>query len=171
MDDAVQLITDRVRSRVRTDGVNLAASATLTERYVHDEVQRYSERALGGAMPLLADEAAAVRTIVASLTGFGALQPFLDDLEVEEIWINAPDRVFIARGGVSELTDCILAESEVRDLVERMLQSSGRRVDLSSRFVDASLPDGSRLLVVVPDVTRRHRSVNMRYARPRVSTC
>jgi pilus assembly protein CpaF len=46
--------------------------------------------------------------------------------------------------------------------VERMLQSSGRRVDLSSPFVDASLPDGSRLHVVIPDVTQRHWAVNVR---------
>jgi pilus assembly protein CpaF len=50
----------------------------------------------------------------------------------------------------------------VRDLVERMLKSSGRRVDLSTPFVDAMLPDGSRLHVVIPDITRRHWSVNIR---------
>lgn len=43
-----------------------------------------------------------------------------------------------------------------------MLRSSGRRVDLSSPFVDASLPDGSRLHVVIPDITRRHWAVNIR---------
>ena len=51
---------------------------------------------------------------------------------------------------------------EVRDLVERMLRSSGRRVDLSSPFVDAMLPDGSRLHVVIPDITREHWTVNIR---------
>jgi len=50
----------------------------------------------------------------------------------------------------------------VRDLVERMLQSTGRRVDLSSPFVDASLPDGSRLHVAIPDITRAHWAVNIR---------
>jgi pilus assembly protein CpaF len=70
--------------------------------------------------------------------------------------------VFIARNGVSELTNVVLSEIEVRELVERMLQSSGRRVDLSSPFVDASLPDGSRLHVVIPDVTRAHLAVNIR---------
>ncbi|MDQ1628934.1 MAG: pilus assembly protein CpaF, partial [Actinomycetota bacterium] len=49
-----------------------------------------------------------------------------------------------------------------RDLVEKMLKSSGRRVDLSSPFVDALLPDGSRLHVVIPDITRRYWSVNIR---------
>lgn len=70
--------------------------------------------------------------------------------------------MFVARGGVSELTTTILTEEEVRDLVERMLKTSGRRVDLSSPFVDAMLPDGSRLHVVVPDITRRHVAVNIR---------
>ncbi|GGK64022.1 hypothetical protein GCM10011509_10540 [Ornithinimicrobium pekingense] len=50
----------------------------------------------------------------------------------------------------------------MHDLVERMLRSSGRRVDLSSPFVDASLPDGSRLHVTIPDITRRHWAVNIR---------
>jgi len=42
-----------------------------------------------------------------------------------------------------------------------MLKSSGRRVDLSQPFVDAMLPDGSRLHVVIPDITRRHWAVNI----------
>jgi len=63
---------------------------------------------------------------------------------------------------VSEATSIRLTDGQVRDLVERMLQSSGRRVDLSSPFVDASLPDGSRLHVAIPDVTRRHWAVNVR---------
>ena len=50
----------------------------------------------------------------------------------------------------------------MRDLVERMLRSSGRRVDLSSPFVDAMLPDGSRLHVVIPDITQEHWHVNIR---------
>jgi pilus assembly protein CpaF len=162
MSKAVSMITDQVRERVRRDGVDLASDRDLTDRYVRDEVRRYSERALGGSLPLIDDEAHATRQIVAALTGFGALQPFLDDPEIEELWINAPDRIFIARNGVPELTALTLSDTEIRGLVERMLQSSGRRVDLSSPFVDASLPDGSRLHVVIPDVTQRHWAVNVR---------
>jgi len=162
MTEAVRIITDQVRLRVRRDGVDLGADNALAEQYVRDEVRRYSERALGGSMPLLPDEHQAAREVVASLTGFGALQPFLDDPDIEEIWINGPARVFVARDGVPELTPMLLTEREVRDLVERMLQASGRRVDLSSPFVDASLPDGSRLHVVIPDITRRFWAVNIR---------
>jgi pilus assembly protein CpaF len=162
MSEAVRMITEQVRLRVRLDGVDLASDDALAEHYVRAEVQRYSERALGGSLPLIADEHQAAREVVASLTGFGALQPFLDDAGIEEIWINAPSQVFIARDGVAELTTMMLTEREVKDLVERMLQASGRRVDLSSPFVDASLPDGSRLHVVIPDITQKHWAVNIR---------
>ena len=167
MSTAVTLIAEQVRERVRRDGVDLGGDRarsdhTVVDRYVREEVRRYSERALGGSLPMLVDEHRAAREILASITGFGALQPFFDDPDIEEIWINGPSKVFIARNGVSELTSVLLTDTEVRDLVERMLQSTGRRVDLSSPFVDASLPDGSRLHVVIPDVTQRHWAVNIR---------
>ena len=81
---------------------------------------------------------------------------------IEEIWINEPGRVFVARRGTSELTTLILTGDEVAELVERMLRTSGRRIDLSTPFVDATLPDGSRLHVVIPSITRRHMAVNIR---------
>ena len=167
MSTAVALIAEQVRERVRRDGVDLGGDRdrpdhTIVDRYVREEVRRYSERALGGSLPMLLDEHQAAREIVASITGFGALQPFFDDPDIEEIWINGPSKVFIARNGVPELTSVLLTDTEVRDLVERMLQSTGRRVDVSSPFVDASLPDGSRLHVVIPDVTQRHWAVNIR---------
>jgi pilus assembly protein CpaF len=59
------------------------------------------------------------------------------------IWINEPGRVFAARAGIIELTTTMLTAEQVLDLVERLLKTSGRRVDLSSPFVDATLPDGS----------------------------
>jgi pilus assembly protein CpaF len=169
MSRAVAIITDRVRDRVRRDGADLGDEG-VAKRYIRDEVQRYSERALGGSLPMLADETHAASQVLATLTGFGVLQPYFDDPGVEEIWINAPEKVFIARDGVSELTDLELTDTEVRDLVERMLQSSGRRVDLSSPFVDSSLPDGSRLHVVIPDITARHWAVNIRKFTKRIRT-
>lgn len=162
MGGEILAIAEQVRSRVRRDGVDLSGDDAAAERYVADAVRAYSERALAGAHDTLPDEAETARAVVASLTGYGALQPFLDDPTIEEIWINGPTRVFIARNGVPELTPLVLAESEIRDLVERMLQASGRRVDLSTPFVDASLPDGSRIHVVIPDITRDHISVNIR---------
>jgi len=100
--------------------------------------------------------------VESEISGFGPLQSLFDDGDVEEIWWNEPSRVCCARRGRSELTTVVLTESGARDLVERMLASSGRRVDVSSPFVDAVLTDGSRLHVAIPDVTRRHWVVNVR---------
>jgi pilus assembly protein CpaF len=162
MSEAVDLITERVRDRLRRDGIDPAVDRLVVDGYVTEEITGYSERALGGSLPMLVDERSAAVEVLAAVAGFGALQQFFEDPEVEEIWINGPERIFVARNGVPELTTVRLTDMEVRDLVERMLQSTGRRVDLSSPFVDASLPDGSRLHVVIPDVTRRHWAVNIR---------
>jgi pilus assembly protein CpaF len=170
MSRAISIITDRVRERVQRDGVDLSSEPGRADEYVLDEVKRYSERALGGSQPMLGDEGSATSEVLATLTGFGPLQPYLDDPEVEEIWINEPTKVFIARNGVTEMVDLPLTDTQVRDVVERMLQSSGRRVDLSSPFVDASLPDGSRLHVVIPDITRAHFAVNIRKFNRRIRT-
>ncbi|HEU4757921.1 MAG TPA: ATPase, T2SS/T4P/T4SS family [Agromyces sp.] len=168
MSDPVRTIAERVRGRVLREGVDLARDEALAARYATEEVRRYSERALAGAHAPLGDEPGTAREVVASITGYGPLQPFFDDPTVEEIWINSPTRVFVARAGVPELTTLVLSDREVRDLVERMLQHSGRRVDLSSPFVDASLPDGSRLHVAIPDVTRAHWAVNVRKFQQRI---
>lgn len=95
MGEAVRTITENVRARVRRDGVDLAGDGALAERYARLEMRSYVERALGGSDPLIADEELATREVVAALTGFGALQPYLDDPSIEEVWINAPDRVFV----------------------------------------------------------------------------
>ena len=93
---------------------------------------------------------------------FGELYQFIQDQTVEEIWINSPERIFIARAGKSELTNVILTAIEVRDLVDRALVWGGRRLDLSHPFVDARLPDGSRLHVAIPEITAEHWAINIR---------
>jgi pilus assembly protein CpaF len=103
-----------------------------------------------------------VGELVARISGFGPLQPFLEDQTVEEVWINDPSRVFIARNGRHELTNLVLTAAQVQELVERMLKSSGRRIDLSQPFVDAMLPEGHRLHVVLEGISRGFSAVNIR---------
>ena len=93
---------------------------------------------------------------------YGPLQIFLDDPTIEEIWINSPQRVFIARNGRSELTNLILTAEEIQALMDRILLWSGRRIDLSQPFVDARLPDGSRLHIAIPEITSQHWAINIR---------
>jgi len=152
-------IADRVRARAATAPVDTTSHHTL----IDEEITRAAENRLAQGHPLApGDEARLRQQLDDTLTGLGPLQRYLDDPSVEEIWINAPNKVFIARAGVNEQADCELETGQVRDIVERMLRPTGRRVDISQPFVDASLIDGSRVHVVIPDITRHHWSVNIR---------
>ena len=157
MSGAVGEVIQEVRTRVRTGGIS-PHEEVLELRHMVEDILSQSRNAASDneSAQILVDQ------IANQISGFGLLQPLLDDPSIEEIWINEPGRIFVARNGKSELTSVILSDVEVRGLVERMLAASGRRVDLSNPFVDATLPDGSRLHVAIPDITRKHWSVNIR---------
>ena len=147
--DATYSLAERVRQR-RVDAGEPLASV------IADEVALYVSNGKDvSAEPLS-------QSLKDELVGLGPLQQFLDDPGVEEIWINSPENVFVARAGVSERVQVSLTSESIRGLVERMLRPTGRRIDMSQPFVDASLPDGSRLHVAIPDITRQHWSVNIR---------
>ncbi|WP_292789922.1 MULTISPECIES: CpaF family protein [unclassified Microbacterium] len=162
MEQPASFIADLVRRRLRTEGVDPATDPERAREVTRAEVRRHDDRALARGGVLVEDEAACVRDVLATVSGFGALQPLLDDAGVEEVWVNGDGAVHTARGGVAERTGLRLDEATVRDLVERMLQATGRRVDIGQPFVDASLPDGSRLHVAIADVVRGSWVVNIR---------
>jgi len=160
--DAASVVETEVRNRVRVRGIDPLADPGSVRGVVDEVLADYAQRSLGSQAAPIADGERLARDVVDAVAGLGPLQQYLDDPDVEEIWINSPGRVFVARSGRSELTSTLLTGEQVRDLVERMLKPSNRRVDLSSPFVDATLPDGSRIHVVIPDITREHWAVNIR---------
>ncbi len=168
--DAVGILSGEVRELIRSRGIDPARDPGGVRHLIEAAVADYDDRALSGVLPPLGDPGGTAKRVLDEVAGFGPLQAFLDDPEVEEVWVNEPGKVFVARSGGNELTTTILSAQEIRDLVERMLKTSGRRVDLSSPFVDAMLPDGSRLHVVIPDITREHWAVNIRKFTVRASS-
>jgi pilus assembly protein CpaF len=156
------IVEDEVRELVRRRAIDPLIETGAVRRLVDEVISDYLDRSVISPMPPLGDTGLVARSVVDAVSGFGPLQPLLDDTSVEEIWINEPGRVFVARRGRSELTTVIFTADQVADLVERMLRTSGRRLDLSTPFVDAMLPDGSRLHVVIPQITRQYMAVNVR---------
>ncbi|WP_341927542.1 hypothetical protein [Nocardioides psychrotolerans] len=155
----VDHLDERVRALVRGEGVDPQRDATVVRRIAEGVVREHDERSLTGQVAPVPDVGSMVGELVARVSGFGPLQPFLDDPTVEEIWINDPSRVFVARHGRHELTNLILTPAQVTELVERMLKSSGRRIDVSQPFVDAMLPEGHRLHVVLEGISRGFSAV------------
>src|SRR5690606_4027707 len=162
MNQATVLLEDEVRELIRRRGLDPARDIAGVRALVADALADYDSRSIAGLVPPLVDPEQTAKDVVDAVAGLGPLQRVLDDPTIEEIWINEPGKVFVARAGRSELTTTILTEQQVHELVERMLRISGRRLDLSSPFVDASLATGERVHVVIPDITRSAWAVNIR---------
>lgn len=156
---AVALVESEVRELVKQRGIDPVSGVTAL---VDEVLAGYESHLHTRDLPPLVDRNQVRKTVVDNITGYGPLQSLMEDPAVEEIWINGPGKVFCARSGKHQLTNLVIGDEEIAQLVERMLRTSGRRLDLSSPFVDATLPDGSRLHVVIPDVTRKHWAVNIR---------
>ena len=167
--DAADLLLTEVRELVRARGIDPLRDISALEQLVTEAEDDYLRRSDAGLVPPLIDPAGARSHVLDSMAGLGPLQSYLDDESIEEIWVNAPGRVFIARSGRPELTTTILESEDLAVLVERMLRASGRRLDLSSPFVDAQLAGGQRLHVVIPPITSQHWAVNIRKHTSRAS--
>src|SRR5690349_7142220 len=161
-DELVEELDQHVRELVRQEAVDPQRDAALVRRIAESVVRDHDDRSLTGVVAPVPDVDSMVGELVARVSGFGPLQPFLDDPTVEEVWINDPSRVFVARRGRHELTNLMLTSAQVQELVERMLKSSGRRIDISRPFVDAVLPEGHRLHVVLEGISRGWTAVNIR---------
>jgi pilus assembly protein CpaF len=159
---ARSILEGEVRELVRRRGLDPVVEQPAVARLIGEAVADYQDRATTSSLPPIGDTVDTSRALLDSIAGFGPLQPFLDDPSVEEIWINSPERVFVARRGRHELTNLMLTGAQVQELVERMLKSSGRRIDISRPFVDAMLPQGHRLHVVLEGISRGWSAVNIR---------
>ena len=101
--------------------------------------------------------------LFAEITGFGPIQPLLDDDSVSEVMVNGPDRVYVERHGKIELTPVRFAnEAAVLQLIERIVAPLGRRIDEGSPMVDARLPDGSRVNAIIPPLALTGPTITIR---------
>jgi pilus assembly protein CpaF len=95
--------------------------------------------------------------------GFGPVQPLLEDDGITEIMVNGPQQVYIERNGKLILTDIKFRDDgHVMNVIERIVAPLGRRVDRSSPLVDARLPDGSRVNVIIPPLALQGPCLSIR---------
>ena len=90
---AVDVVDGEVRELIRRRGLDPFADPGPVRVLVRDVVSDYSERSLTSALPPIGDADAVVRDVLDRVAGFGPLQRWLDDPEVEEIWVNEPSEV------------------------------------------------------------------------------
>jgi pilus assembly protein CpaF len=100
------------------------------------------------------DRKKVVDELIHDLTGFGPINPLLLDPDISEVMVNGPNQVYVERSGKIELSYVQFRDDEhVMHIIEKIVSPIGRRVDESSPMVDARLPDGSRVNVIIPPLS------------------
>ncbi len=104
-----------------------------------------------------------VQAVVNRIVGFGPIEPYLNDSQVTEIMVNSPDEIFVEKDGELELVQALFRDVEhILDVIDRIVAPLGRRVDESMPFVDARLPDGSRVNAIIPPLALRSPALTIR---------
>lgn len=161
MAGTITLDIAQLANRVRASVLDTANDTQVPEAAAREGIEAIFDEMLLAGQPT-SQENELREQLTASLLGYGALEPYLTDEGIEEIWLNRPDEVIFVRSGVRHQEQLNLDAASLRTVILRLLRNTGRRIDSSLPFADAVLPDGSRLHVVIPDVTAAHWSVNIR---------
>jgi len=104
-----------------------------------------------------------ISDVINRITGLGPIEPFLKDPEITEVMVNAPDEIFIEKEGTLMPVEAHFRdEIQIRQVIDRIIAPLGRRVDESVPYVDARLPDGSRVNAVIPPLSIRGPALTIR---------
>lgn len=104
-----------------------------------------------------------VEAVCDDFMGLGPLEKLMEDPEITEIMVNGPGRIFIEKKGIKILSDIEFDdEAHLRYIIEKMLAATGRRIDEIFPYVDFSLPDGSRINVIIPPLSVGGATITIR---------
>ncbi len=163
--DPLRALRREVRDqlRVRIDARGLASSPPAERRVRVREEALELLRQHGALLPQR-ELTRIVNEVSDEVVGFGPIEPLLQDRSVTEVMVNGPDDVFVEREGRIERVRDRLFEGEesVVHLIERIVGPLGLRVDQASPWVDARLPDGSRVHAIVPPLSLRGPTLTIR---------
>ena len=129
-------------SAARVDSDELRQRARDTIRAIVADVK--------DRLPPALDPDVLIREVYAEALGLGPLEPLLDDESITEIMVNGPRHIYVEREGrLTAVNRCFLDDSSVMAIIERIVSPLGRRIDESQPYVDARLPDGSRVHAII----------------------
>jgi len=104
-----------------------------------------------------------VALITAEIIGYGPISPLLHENRITEIMINGPSEIYVEEAG--RLKKCDLEfddEAHLRSIAERIIAPLGKKLDADNPFVDARLPDGSRVNIIIPPISLRGTMITIR---------
>ncbi len=149
--------------------MDLAAVEKLDADRARDAVNIAARQLMSQLHPSLLgeDRERVLQLIIDEAVGYGPIEPLLQDASISEVMVNAPDEVYYERDGVIYISPYRFRDPlHIMRIVERIIAPLGRRVDESSPYVDARLPDGSRVNVVIPPLVPKSPTLTVRKFRP-----
>ena len=109
------------------------------------------------------DRDALVARVADEVLGYGPIDGLLKDPTVTEVMVNAPNVIYYEQDGLIKLSNVRFRDAQqIRRVAERIISPLGRRVDESSPYVDARLPDGSRVNIIIPPVSPKSPVITIR---------
>ncbi len=158
-------LREELRRRVDARGLE---AAPRTERRVRVREEALEVLRESGALLPQRELASVVNQVSDEVVGFGPIEALLKDPDVTEVMVNGPDDVYVERGGRIERAQDVGFEGEddVVHLIERIVGPLGLRVDGSSPWADARLPDGSRVHAIIPPLSLRGPALTVRKFSP-----
>jgi len=138
---------------------------TIQHAALLDEIARAISIVLGsrGLALNTPERSQLILDVVNEITGFGPLQPLLDDPGIDDVIVNGPRTIYVERKGELEPVNARFRDMDhLMNVIQRIVAPIGRRIDEANPYVDGRLPDGSRLNVVIPPVALDGPHVSIR---------
>jgi pilus assembly protein CpaF len=145
--------------------VDLSEFATLSEPQRRARLERVVGRMVSREGPVLttAERTRLIRRVIDEAIGLGVLEPLLSDPTVTEIMVNGIDEIFVEREGRIQRADISFSdEAQLYQTIDRIVSQVNRRVDESSPMVDARLPTGERVNVIIPPLALKGPTLTIR---------
>ncbi|MEV6016881.1 MULTISPECIES: CpaF family protein [unclassified Streptomyces] len=133
--------------------IDLAEMSSLAAAERRVRLERVLGHIISREGPVLstAERSQLIRRVVDEALGLGVLEPLLADASITEIMVNGPDSIFVERAGrVEQLPLRFASNEQLMQTIERIVSTVNRRVDESNPMVDARLPTGERVNVIIP---------------------
>jgi len=165
METGLLELEDELHRRLSNEVEAEMEAGSLKEVPGRVDLAARAERILAGMPHILGREQQTrlVGAVVDRVVGLGPLEPLLADPTITEIMVNDPQSVFIERDGRIERQPVAFRdEAHLRHVIDRIVGPMGRRVDESSPLVDARLPDGSRVNVILPPLALGGPTITIR---------
>jgi pilus assembly protein CpaF len=136
--------------------IDLAEMSTLAAADRRARLERVLGHIISREGPVLstAERSQLIRRVVDEALGLGILEPLLEDASISEIMVNGADQVYVERGGRLEMLPMrFTSDEQLMQTIERIVSTVNRRVDEANPMVDARLPSGERVNVIIPPLS------------------